>query len=130
MRDLVKSYTGQLGPTSFHIGSKQIDSCFVTNNVDCYYAEFLPLWPIMGDHQGILIDVPEQVLYGEQKLKITRPQARRLQCNCSTIRNKYSKNSPNNLSITRLYKWYNYCARITTPSFLTKGTNYKNKSTK
>ena len=73
MRDLVKSCTGQPGPATFHTGSKQIDGCFVTNNVDCYHAEFLPLWAIMGDHRGILIDVPEQVLYGEQKFKSTQP---------------------------------------------------------
>jgi len=91
MRDLVKSYTGQLGPATFHSGSNQIDGCFVTQDIDCHHAEFLPLWSIMGDHRGIIVDIPEQVLYGEQKLKIARQQARRLQCNRSSVRNKYNK---------------------------------------
>jgi hypothetical protein len=45
----------------------------------------------MGDHRGIIIDIPEQVLYGEQKLQIARPQARQLQCNRSMVCNKYKK---------------------------------------
>ena len=92
MRDLVESHTGQAGPITFHSGSYQIDGCFVTQDIDCHHAEFLPLWSIMGDHRGIIIDIPEQVLYGEQKLTIARSQARRLQCNRSTVRNKYNRN--------------------------------------
>lgn len=45
----------------------------------------------MGDHRGIIINIPDQVLYREQKLKLSRPQARRIQRNRSTVQNKYNR---------------------------------------
>ena len=112
MRDLVQSYTGQPGPATFHAGTNQIDGCFGTPDVDCHHAEFLPLNSIMGDHRGIIIDIPEQVLYGEQKLKIARPQGRRLQCSRSAIWNKYNNKLTQNLILYKVpQKIQQLCSR-------------------
>lgn len=50
---------------------------------------YLPLWSIM-DHRGIIVDIPDQVLYGEQLLQITHSPGRRLQCNKSAVKSKYN----------------------------------------
>ena len=85
----MKSYTKQPGLFTFHVGSKQIYSVFGTPDVDCYHAYFLPFWTMMGDYRGIIIDIPDKILYGQQNL-IARLQARRLQCGRNAVKTEYN----------------------------------------
>ena len=39
----------------------------------------------LGDHRAIVIDIPDRVLFDEQRLKIVHPAARKLKCNNSVI---------------------------------------------
>ena len=70
----------------------------------------------MGDQRGIMIDIPEQVLYGEQKLKISRPQGRRLQCSRSVTKNKYNTKLIKKLI---LYKVPNKIQQLCSPYYNT-----------
>ena len=55
----------------------------------------------VGDHRGIILDIPQKSLLGGTTHKITRPTARRLQCNRTEVKNKYN----NDMEI--------YCAKHT-----------------
>ena len=44
----------------------------------------------VGDHRGIIIDIPHQTLLGGNVLKIVRPNARRLNCNKPHVKKKYN----------------------------------------
>ena len=43
----------------------------------------------IGDHQAIIVDIPQSSFLGDALKKISRPAGRRLQCNNDTIMNKY-----------------------------------------
>ena len=91
LRDLVEETTKKPGPSTHHRGTRQLDGAFASEDVDCIGARFLPLWTIMGDHRGIVIDIPDQILYGEQLLKVVYPQCRRLQCSKSGVKTYTTK---------------------------------------
>ena len=51
----------------------------------------LPFFFGVGDHRGILIDIPEHVLLGNKLIKIKRPHARRLICGRPAVEDRYIK---------------------------------------
>ena len=75
MRDLVRERTRKNGPATWFKGSSQVDGAFATPDLDCCAARFLPFWMRMGDHRAIAIDIPHQLLVGEQLLKVVCPEA-------------------------------------------------------
>ena len=91
MRDLVRERSKTMGPATHFKGTDQIDGIFATQDVDCMGACFLPFWTGIGDHRPIIVDIPNQVLYGEQLLKIIKPNIRKLQCQKKSTREKYIK---------------------------------------
>ena len=51
----------------------------------------LPFFFSIGDHRGIMIDIPEHMLLGDKLIKIKRPYARRLICGRPEVKEKYIK---------------------------------------
>ena len=50
---------------------------------------YLPFYFSIGDHRGIIIDIPEEELLGNRVMKIQRPHARRLMTKCPEIKKRY-----------------------------------------
>ena len=89
LRDLVKDRTHNVGPNTHFSGQHQIDGAFATEDIDCSGARFLPFWTGIGDHRAIVVDIPHQILFGEQLLRIVRPSGRKLQCDKPDALKKY-----------------------------------------
>ena len=89
LRELVRERTNQPGPSTHSSGQYQIDGVFATVEIDCAGARFLPFWSGIGDHRALVVDIPQQVLYGEQLLRIVRPKGRKLQCYKTPTKEKY-----------------------------------------
>ena len=91
LKDLIQERTGTKGPNTYHSGKNQIDGVYVSEEVDCTGARYLPFWSGIGDHRAIVIDIPHQVLFGEQLLTIQRPSGRRLRCDNEESVTKYTR---------------------------------------
>ena len=52
-------------------------------------ATFLPFFFSIGDHRGIILDIPEELLLGNRIVKIPRPQARGLIIKRPAVKAKY-----------------------------------------
>ena len=102
MHDMVKKYSGLPGPPTFFRGSTQIDGVFATDEVSCHFATYLPFFSLIGDHRGIVIDIPEQCLYGKQSITNCHPQRRRLQCNRHNVKQKYIKTLTKHLLLHKI----------------------------
>jgi len=89
LRDLIKERTNMPGPPTHFTGKHQIDGVFASVDIECGGARFLPFWVGIGDHRAIVVDIPQQVLYGEQLLRIIRPKGRKLQCRQERVKDKY-----------------------------------------
>jgi hypothetical protein len=83
---------------------------FATVEIDCVGARFLPFWVGIGDHRALVVDIPQQILYGEQLLRIVRPQGRKLQCNKEEVKEKYLQNVKRQ---TQLHKIVDKIHRLT-----------------
>ena len=79
MQDVVKLCSNTEGPATFVRGSRKIDGAWVTPGIEISTAYFLPFYFGVGDHIGILFDIPHRSLIGGAVHKITKPTARRLQ---------------------------------------------------
>ena len=90
MRDAVKFRSGIDGPATFIRGSRQIDAAWVTPDIEVNAACFLPFFFGVGDHRAIMLDIPQHSLIGGKIHQISRPNARRLQCNRQEIQQKYN----------------------------------------
>ena len=110
LRDLVHDRTNQPGPHTWFNGKHQIDGVFATVEIDCVGARFLPFWVGIGDHRALVVDIPQQILYGEQLLRIVRPQGRKLQCNKEEVKEKYLQNVKRQ---TQLHKIVDKIHRLT-----------------
>ena len=91
LKDAIRERTGVKGPNTFHQGGHQIDGVFITPDIDCVGACFLPFWSGIGDHRVIVIDIPNQVIFGEQLLTIVRPTGRKLRCENKKSVTKYTR---------------------------------------
>ena len=89
MIDTVATRTGGTGPPTFIRGSRQIDAVWATRDVELSTACFLPFHFGLGDHRGILVDIPVSTIIGAGKRIISRPSGRRLQCNKKVTVEKY-----------------------------------------
>ena len=74
LRDLIQERVGIKGLATRHRGKTQIDGVFASSEIDCVGARFLPFWSGIGDHRTIGIDIPQQVIFGDQLLAIVRPR--------------------------------------------------------
>ena len=90
MKDAVNSRTGIDGSAIFVRGSRQIDAVWVTPDIEIGAAYFSPFFFGVGDHRGILLDIPQQSLIGGNIHTISRPNARKLQYNKHEIQQKYN----------------------------------------
>ena len=91
LKDLIQDRTGKKGPHTHQLGKTQIDGVFVSEEVDCTGARYLPFWSGIGDHRPIVIDIPHQVLFGEQLFTIQKPSMRRLRCDHDDSVKKYTR---------------------------------------
>ena len=89
MHDAIKYRAKIPGPATWYRGKWQIDGVFLLRGLECSKARFLPLWSGIGNHQPIVLDIPHQVLYGEQNLQIVWPLSRRLQYGQEKSMTKY-----------------------------------------
>ena len=90
MVDAFKKQSGIPGPPTFVRGSRQIDAAWVTKDIDISKACFLPFYFGIGDHRGIILDIPRQSLVEGNLKSIHRPSARRLKCDKKEIWHKYN----------------------------------------
>ena len=102
LRYLIRESTKTKGHPTHQTGSHQIDGVYASSDIDCVGARFLPFCSGIGDHRAIVIDIPGQVLLGEQRLKIVRPVARRLKCNNSVIAAIYIKKLMTQLKLHKI----------------------------
>ena len=73
MIDVVQHQSGLPGPHTFIRGSCQIDGAWVTPDIDIERACFLPFYFGVGDHRGILMDIPQRAILGGDIYKVSRP---------------------------------------------------------
>ena len=81
MIDAVSQQSKMPGPPTFVRGSRQIDAVWITPDIQVASACFTPFYFGIGDHRGIVIDIPKTSLIGGDTRTIYRPTARRLKCN-------------------------------------------------
>ena len=91
MRDSIREKVGSLKFPTWFRGQEQIDAIWVSDELKVESATMLPFFFSIGDHRGIMIDIPEHMLLGNKLIKIKRPYARRLICGRPEVRNKYVK---------------------------------------
>ena len=80
LKDVIGERTGVKGSNTFHQGKHQIGGVFTSSEIDYAGARFLPVWSGIGYNRAIVIDIPHQVLFGEQLLTILQPTGRKLRC--------------------------------------------------
>ena len=90
MKDAIKERSGCIGPSTFVRGSKQIDAVWTTKDIQIRNACFTPFYFGIGDHRGIVIDIPKTSIIGSESKVICRPIARRLRCNQEDIWKRYN----------------------------------------
>ena len=73
MLDAIQLRSQLPGPPIFVQGSRQIDGAWVTPDIDITSACFLPFYFGVGDHMGLILDIPQQSLIGGTLHKIVRP---------------------------------------------------------
>ena len=79
-------------PTYHRIRSYPIDSVFVSQKLRRIdVGGWIGSGEGIGDHRVIYIDVPTQLLLGENKFTIAPPQVRRLKCDDPRIVNKFNQ---------------------------------------
>ena len=62
IRDAIKTRTNMEGPHTFIRGSRQIDGAWITPDIELHDVFFLPFFFGVGDHRGIILDIPQQSL--------------------------------------------------------------------
>ena len=80
MVDAVKLRLQSPGPHTFVRVSCQIDGVCVTKDVNVSRACFLPFYFGVGDHCGIVIDIPRETFLGGTVHSIVTPTSHRLVC--------------------------------------------------
>ena len=91
MYDVIKARSGIQGPNTFIRGSRQIDGAWATPDINVKAACFLPFFFGIGDHRGIVLDIPRDQLIGGNSKSIAKPVARRLRCDESRIWSAYNQ---------------------------------------
>ena len=79
------------GPATFVRGTRQIDAVWTTPDVQVEAACFTPFYFGIGDHRGIIIDIPKVSLIGGDIRTIYRPTARKLKCNEENVWKAYNE---------------------------------------
>ena len=90
MKDAIQQRTNMPGPPTFVRGSRQIDAVWTTPDVEVASACFTPFYFGIGDHRGIVIDIPKVSFIGGDTRMISRPTARRLKCNEEEVWSAYN----------------------------------------
>ncbi len=89
------------GATYFR-GSKPIDGLWVSDDLDISNACIMPFGYGIGDHRAYILDVPLELLVGEDPIKIVRPAGRRLNSKLSGCSKAYIKSFEDNIVTHRL----------------------------
>jgi hypothetical protein len=92
LHDAIKTRTGLPGPPTFAYGQRQIDGIWISDALRASSGSFLPLYVGIGDHRIPIIDIPNDMLFGEPLHQVTRSAARRLQNKLPDCAAKYRKN--------------------------------------
>ena len=77
MIDSVRSKVGNLKSPTYYRGQEQIDATWILKNLEATKATELSFFSI-GNHQYLMIDVPEKLILGKKITKIQRPYAQKL----------------------------------------------------
>ena len=91
MRDPIRSRIGSKKFPTWFRGNDQIDAIWISENITATKITFLPFFFSIGDHRGIMMDIPEEILLGNKIIKIPRPTARRLISKRPDVKQKYIK---------------------------------------
>ena len=91
MRDPIRSRVGSRKFPTWFRGQDQIDAIWISENITATKITFLPFFFSIGDHRGIMMDIPEEMLLGNNIIQIPRPTARRLISRRPDVKRKYIK---------------------------------------
>ena len=91
MRDAIRDRVGNRRFPTWFRGQEQIDAIWTSEEVEVESMTYLPFFFGIGDHRGIIMDIPEENLLGNKMVKIERPQARRLISKRAEVKRKYVK---------------------------------------
>ena len=91
MTDAIYQRSQMPGPATFVRGTRQIDAVWTTPDVQVEAACFTPFYFGIGDHRGIIIDIPKVSLIGGDIRTIYRPTARKLKCNEENVWKAYNE---------------------------------------
>ena len=78
LRDTIRDRVGDTKFATWYRGQEQIDAIWTSEDIEVDSITFLPFYFSIGDHRGIVMDIPEEELLGNRIMKIQRPYARRL----------------------------------------------------
>ena len=89
MRDPIRSRVGAKKIPTWYQGQNQIDAIWISDELQAQRVTFLPFFFSIGDHRGIVVDIPEEMILGNKIVRIQRPSTRRLICKRPDIKRKY-----------------------------------------
>ena len=89
MTDPIRAKVGPSRFPTWFRGQDQIDAIWISEGLKASKITYLPFFFSIGDHRGIMLDIPEELLLGNKIVKIPRPQARRLISKRPAVKTKY-----------------------------------------
>jgi uncharacterized protein (UPF0332 family) len=102
MEEAVLKCTGkQTGPTYFR-GTRPIDGCWVTSDIEIVNACVMPVGFGVGDHRMFFLDVTTASFVGQCPPKIKRPDVRRLNTKIPSCPERYIAKLESNMDKNRL----------------------------
>lgn len=95
----------------------KIDVVFASVNTYCGGGSFFPFWVGIGNHRALVVDIPQQVLYGEYLLQIIKSNGRKQQYNQQKVKDAYIKETKRQSRLHKIkYKIKNLATIASYPS--------------
>ena len=91
MRDTIRDRIGNRKFPTWFRGQEQIDAIWTSEEIEVDSMTYLPFFFSIGDHRGIVMDIPEEMLLGNKMIQIERPHARRLISKRCEVKKRYVK---------------------------------------
>jgi hypothetical protein len=102
LQEAILHHTGSCPGATYFRGSKPIDGLWVSDDLDISNACVMPFGYGIGDHRAYILNVPLELLAGENPIKIVRPAGRRLNSKLPGCSKAYIKSFEDNIVTHRL----------------------------
>ena len=89
-----------------------LDCVFGTSTIQMRNGGCLSFGKLIGDHRGLWLDIPNEILFGFNPQPISHPNARRLKMADPRVVAKYNDYLHNKYFIDRLYERWDYLHKI------------------